>query len=204
MIFKVIFTVVVIALISGSAFAGTEEEIGKCAKIKGEALRLICYDELAKMLGVDKPKTTIKEAKGKWRVQEGKSLIDDSINVYLTLVADDSVKSGYNTVTPILFVRCAENKTDVYLAWDLFLGTDETRMLTRFDDEKAEKNTWSISTDHKAAFFRGSDVDFAKTLMKHEKLLVQITPYGENPVMATFEIRGLSDAIKPLRAACHW
>jgi type VI secretion system protein VasI len=195
---------VVIALISGSAFAGTEEEIGKCAKIKGDAERLICYDELAKMLGVDKPKTTIKEAKGKWRVQEGKSLIDDSINVYLTLVADDSVKSGYNTVTPILFVRCAENKTDVYLAWDLFLGTDETRMLTRFDDEKAEKNTWSISTDHKAAFFRGSDVDFSKTLMKHEKLLVQITPYGENPVMATFEIRGLSDAIKPLRAACHW
>lgn len=204
MIFKVIFTVVVIALISGSAFAGTEEEIGKCAKIKGEALRLICYDELAKMLGVDKPKTTIKEAKGKWHVTEETSPIDDSINVLLSLFANDMVKSGYKTVTPVLFVRCKENETRVVINWSLYLGLEETEMLTRLDSQKARTSKWSLSTDNEAVFFRGSNVDFAKTLMRHEKLLTQVTPYGENPVMATFDIRGLSETIKPLREACHW
>jgi len=40
--------------------------------------------------------------------------------------------------------------------------------------------------------------------MKHDNFLTQITPYGENPVMATFDIQGLKEAIKPLRKACGW
>jgi type VI secretion system protein VasI len=72
-------------------------------------------------------------------------------------------------------------------------------MLTRFDGEKATTEAWSISTDNKAVFVRGSDITFAKKMMNHKTLLTQITPYGESPVMATFPVAGLSGAIKPLR-----
>ncbi|EIA1333958.1 hypothetical protein K6675_004653 [Vibrio parahaemolyticus] len=43
-----------------------------------------------------------------------------------------------------------------------------------------------------------------KNLCSIEQLLTQITPYSESPVMATFDVSGLSEAIKPLRKACHW
>ena len=77
-------------------------------------------------------------------------------------------------------------------------------MLIRLDKQKSKTRSWSISTDNKAVFVRGSDISFAKELMKHDKLLTQVTPYGESPVMATFDIRGLTEAIKPLRKTCNW
>ena len=184
--------------------AGTSEEMAKCAAKDGDASRLICYDNLASSLGVDKPKTKITKGKGKWSVREDKSAIDDSVNVYLSVTANESVRSGYNTVSPSLHIRCAENKTNIFLNWGLYLGLDETRMLTRLDKQKSKTKLWSISTDNKAVFVRGSDIGFTKELMKHDKLLTQITPYGESPVMATFDIRGLTEAIKPLRKICHW
>jgi len=196
-IFGIVFT-------SSVAFAGTQTEVAKCAAKGSDASRLICYDNLAKSLGVDKPKTKISTGKGKWIVREDKSAIDDTINVYLSISSNKPIRSGYNTVRPTLYVRCAENKTNIFLTWNLYLGIDETTMLTRFDKQKANTRSWSISTDNKAVFIRGSDINFAKQLMKHDKLLTQITPYSESPVMATFDIRGLSEAIKPLRKACRW
>ncbi len=191
-------------LFSGLVFADTKIEIAKCATKDSDAARLVCYDSLAARLGVERPKSKISTGVGKWKVREDRSPIDDSVNVYLSITAAETVRSGYNTVRPSLYIRCAENKTNVFLTWDLYLGLDSTTMLTRFDKQKATTSKWSISTDNKAVFVRGSDIDFARKLMNHNKLLTQITPYGESPVMATFEISGLQEAIKPLREACHW
>lgn len=179
-------------------------DVAVCAAKDSDAIRLICYDEIAKSLGVDKPVTKITKGKGKWRIREDTSAIDDSVNVYLSLAANETVKSGYNSVIPELHIRCAENKTNVFVTWGLYLGLDETKMLTRFDKEKATTTTWSISTNNKSVFVRSGDINYAKTLMKHEKLLLQITPYNENPVVATLDIGGLEEAIKPLRGACQW
>ncbi len=77
-------------------------------------------------------------------------------------------------------------------------------MLTRLDKESAVTKAWSISTDNKAVFVSGSNIAFAKQFMEHQSLLAQITPYGESPVMANFDLVGLTDAIKPLRDACKW
>ncbi|NOQ93772.1 MAG: hypothetical protein GQ547_03955 [Methylophaga sp.] len=142
--------------------------------------------------------------KGKWQVREDASLIDDSENVYLSITANELVRSGYNRVRPVLYIRCAENITNVYIMWNLYLGLETTRMLTRFDKQMAITKNWSISSDTKAVFVRGSKINFAKELMSHDKLLAKITPYNEAPVIATFDIAGLWESIKPLRQACHW
>ncbi len=153
---------------------------------------------------VDEPLTTITTGKGKWLVSSDKSPINDSTNVLLMLSAEQAVSSGYNTVTPKLIIRCKEGKTNAYITWDLYLGLDSTTMLTRLDKEAAVTKSWSISTDNKAVFVSGSDIAFAKQLMEHQALLAQITPYGESPVMANFELEGLTEAIKPLREECKW
>lgn len=192
------------ATASSMALADTKQDIAKCAATSADAARLVCYDAIARRLGVDKPSSTTISGSGKWSIRSDKSPIDDSVNVYLSIQSKEPVRSGYNTVRPSLFIRCSENKTNVFLNWGLYLGLDSTRMLTRFDSENATTETWSISTDNKAVFVRGSDITFAKKMMSHDKLLTQITPYGESPVMATFPIAGLSEAIKPLRQACNW
>lgn len=33
-------------------------------------------------------------------------------------------------------------------------------------------------------------------------MFTQITPYNESPVSATFDVAGLSEALKPLQKAC--
>ncbi|HYN82159.1 MAG TPA: type VI secretion system-associated protein TagO [Gemmatimonadaceae bacterium] len=199
-----IFALFLIIFFSANTLAVEKEELGKCAAKKTGAERLICYDNIAKTLGVDKPQTVVTVGKGKWIVRTDKSPINDTTNVYLSLSSEQSVRSGYDTVTPTLIIRCAEGKTNAYITWDLYLGLESTSMLTRLDKGPAVTKTWSISTDNKAVFVSGSDMAFAKQLMSHQTLLAQITPYSQSPVMATFDIGGLSEAIKPLREACKW
>ena len=117
----------------------------------------------------------------------------------IRLIASDSDIGEFSGFS-ILAIDCLIIET----LNQFYLGLDETRMLTRLDKQKSKTKLWSISTDNKAVFVRGSDIGFTKELMKHDKLLTQITPYGESPVMATFDIRGLTEAIKPLRKTCHW
>lgn len=196
-------TLAMLAMTAATA-ANEKTEIAKCAAQAADAARLICYDTLAKNLGVDKPKTTSGKGAGKWQVSVEKSPIDDSTNVYMRVQAEAPVGTGYKRAHPSLFIRCMENNTSSFINWGMFLGTDETRVLTRLDSNAAAERNWSISTDRKAVFRPGDNVAWAQELMRYKKLLVQVTPYGESPVMATFDLTGLSEAIKPLREACHW
>lgn len=149
------------------------------------------------------PKEAVVEKK-KIVVRQEKSDIDDSTNVYVKIEADNIVLSGYRKSHPYLMIRCAENTTHAFVNWGLYLGLDETHMLIRLDKERAITTTWDISTNREAVFVRGGDIRFIKNLMNHEKMLAQITPYGENAVKTTFNIKGLSEAIKPLRESCQW
>ena len=183
----------------------SKPEIAKCAAKSSDVERLSCFDTLAMNLGAVS-QVTRQEMKGngKWRVGSETSPIDDSKNVYLNLTADKPVPGKYSRETyPTLVARCKENETNLFINFGFFLGSDSTSVTTRLDKEKAKKSTWLISTDHDAIFARSS-IAFLKKLLKHDRLLVQLTPYGESPRMTEFDVRGLSSAIKPLREACHW
>jgi len=179
------------------------KRVAKCATEESDASRLICYDALADYFGVQKPKTTT-TTDGKWLVTESKSKIDDSVTVTLMLNSSETITTSYHQeVYPVMVLRCAENRTNAYVDWQMFLGMDSTRVLTRLDKQKARTRTWLLSTDNKATF-APKNIGFIKSMFGHEKILMQLTPYGESPRMATFEIGGLKEAIKPLRKACGW
>jgi type VI secretion system protein VasI len=97
-----------------------------------------------------------------------------------------------------------EKKTEVFINWDVYLGLEETSMLYRFDKQKAVERSWSISTDTKAVFYSGRDIDFVKAMTKADKMFARITPYNESPVSVTFDLAGLNSALKPLQQACGW
>jgi type VI secretion system protein VasI len=141
---------------------------------------------------------------GAWRTSTEISPIDDSTNVHLSLDSSDTIAGQFgDTVQPVLYVRCKERKTEVFVVWGVYLGIGETDVLQRLDDSPARTLEWSLSTDYKAAFYPGSDVAFARELQKHERLLLRVTPYGEKPVTATFNLAGLENALE-LKKACRW
>jgi type VI secretion system protein VasI len=103
-----------------------------------------------------------------------------------------------------LIIRCKSNKTELYIKWYDYLGMDSTQVSTRVGNASAQKRSWGLSTDNTATFFPGSPIAFIKSLMSAEKFIAQVTPYSESPVTAVFDIRGLTEAIKPLQETCGW
>lgn len=193
-----------LCVISLPTLADTKTDIAKCSDIESSTSRLECFDKLATKLGVDKPETKTTVDNGKWRVSEKMSKIDDSVNVFMFLNANEQIKTGLSSKYPRLILRCSEDKTSAFINVGAYLGMGETRVLTRLDKNKARKSTWSLSTDYKAMFVPGGDVKWIRKLMKHDTLLVEVTPYGESPVTMEFDLAGLPEAIKPLQKACHW
>lgn len=202
---KIVLSFILILLAITNVYGDAKKDMAVCSIISDDALRLMCFDELSNKLGIAKPIIETSTGNGKWEVRKEQSQIDDSTNVWVSLGAENSVYSSYKVALPKLYIRCNENKTTLFITYgDLFLGSDSIDVLTRFDKKKATTNVWIMSTDHSAIFVRGHNITFIKKLMKHDKLLVQLTPYGDSPIMTTFDIRGLKEAIKPLRKNCGW
>jgi type VI secretion system protein VasI len=190
--------------VSTVSHADAQRDVARCAAISGDAQRLTCYDELAESMGVAEPASSASEV-GRWNVEVEVSPIDDSRNVFLTVESESAIRNSIGRpVKPVLFIRCKENTTEVFIAWGVYLGLDSTRVLERLDKQDATTTAWNNSTDNKAVFRRGNKIDYVKTLMEHDKVLYQVTPYNESPVMASFDLRGLSEAVEPLRDSCGW
>lgn len=192
-------------IFSSTSLADTKNMIAKCSAIEGSLQRLACFDKLSKKLGLDKPHTKVKKItnSGKWLTKESISKIDDSKTVTLFLDAKNTIKGRFNVERPSMIIRCAENKTALYINTNIYLGIDETRVLSRLGKSKARTTNWYISTDNKAVF-HPKPIGFSKKMFNYDSLLIELTPYGENPAQIEFDIRGLKHAIAPLRKACNW
>lgn len=146
-----------------------------------------------------------------WYSYTKQSPIDDSTNVYLSIDANKSISGWLNkNVTPSLHIRCKENKTNVYINLGMrpkteygSYGAESAYLRLRYDDEKAYKEKFSLSTDGEAVFF-SSYIPSIKKMLKHKSLLIEFTPYNSSPQMTTFDLVGLDEKIGPLREACHW
>lgn len=183
----------------------SKDDLAKCQAEENGTKRLACYDQLLPPNENEIQSPKEKTDSGKWQVSTVTSDIDDSTNVFVMQTADLPISSNFGrTSTPVLFITCREKKTELFITWDVYLGLGEISMLHRLDKQKAVSKTWDISGNTKAVFYRGRTIDFIKSLEKAEKMLVQITPYNENSATTTFDLKGLSEAIKPLQKSCGW
>jgi type VI secretion system protein VasI len=144
-----------------------------------------------------------------WDVTEERSKIDDSKNVFVHLRSKEPIKNQYGMTSDIdLWIMCREKKTDLYMVFgDHFMSSLESWGLVtyRVDKKPAVKKQFTESTDHKALGLWGANsVTFIKMLLGGETLFVRAVPFNENAVTAEFNIAGIDEAIRPLRAACGW
>jgi type VI secretion system protein VasI len=195
-------TAIGLALFCAQGIAAPPAEIVRCAAIADGAARLVCFDAYAKQIGATATLRPV-DSKGKWKVSEKVSQLDDSRVVTMVLPAEAPVAAGYKRSTPNLILRCESNKTEAYIDWGMFITTNDVPLTLRFGTAAASTSAHQISTDYKAVFIR-SPLSFVRQAMAVDTVLAQVTPHGESPVLATFDVRGLSASIAPLQSACGW
>lgn len=137
-----------------------------------------------------------------WIVSEDTNPLDDSPIVVLA----NEAQSGRNSYgrQPTLVLRCRNNTTEVYISWDEYLGSDSPLVTYRVGDGESWRSRWSLSTSNTAAFYPGSHIALIREMMQSDRFVAQVTPYGESPITAVFDLSGLEQRITPLREACHW
>lgn len=186
-------------------------EIARCAQLAGDLDRLACFDRTASEAGLDRPQPlpVPTSGTGDWRISRGRNPIDDSERVTLTLEATSGQTRYGETVT--LVARCQSNRTELYINWYDFLGSDNRNgrskwkdVTIRIGDQGAIRQSWSVSTNNEATFAPDWAGSLLKQMVQSDRFLAQTTPHGENPMTATFDTAGLENALVPLMEACNW
>ncbi len=140
-------------------------------------------------------------AVGIWKIDTTISPIDDSQTVIGTLVADNSIKAGFGEHTPTMVLRYKEGKTEGYVNFGVFLGTDDIQATVRYGKEAAQEQKWSLSTDNTALFFDGDMNEVMAHLSKVDSFLIRVTPYDESPVTVSFTTVGVNKVIDAIHLA---
>ena len=139
---------------------------------------------------------------GLWEVSTDLSKIDDSTSVTALLTASQPIGAGYKQAIPTAVARCKEGDLDFYIVWGMFIGSSKHPVTMRLDSDDAGIENWSVSTDHKATFYSGNVNVLFEALTKAKKLMVRTTPYGESPVITSFDISGFSNVHPAILKAC--
>lgn len=196
-----LLTILTLAPMIASA-AVEDKEIALCASKSGTVDRLACFDQLADKHGLA-PKTvaTTSTGKGKWQTSTKTDPLTDK-SVHLALLDADTGVGRFGEVVDMV-VRCKDNTTELYINWNSYLGMDSTSVTHRIDKAQAVRSTWDVSTDHKSSFMR-APIGALKQMAEGESFVASITPYGESPVTAVFDIKGAGAALQDIRKGCSW
>lgn len=178
------------------------KEVAICAGEVNTVKRLACFDEVATRHGQAPTSVSTSEgSKGEWRTStDTDPLTDKSVHFAMLTASEGQGRYGDKIV---LVVRCKSGRTDAFVNWQTFLGSDSILVTSRIEKEKAVSSSWSLSTDHKASFMPNPPA----TLKKFEgasTYVVNLTPYSESPITAIFELQGANEALADIRKDCKW
>lgn len=143
-----------------------------------------------------------------WQVVRDVSEMTNTKTVVIATHAQNSIQAWLRETTPILYIRCKENKTELYInngtaAQPEYGSYNSATVRLRIGDGKAYTEQWSESTDNEALFAPRS-VSLIKELAKAKKFLFEFTPHNANPQTVRFDLRGIEKHIVEIAATCGW
>ncbi len=149
-----------------------------------------------------------------WRVETSRSEMTDQVTVILTLNAANTVPGAIFDFRPQLYVRCHEEKLDVFITTGAVLDQDDaaaragfenapdiTPVRVRWGNDAPIEERWLRSTDYTAAFAPDPSL-FLYKLVVVPSLRLEYHPFDAAPRVAVFNARGLDRHMAALEAAC--
>jgi len=188
------------------------EQLARCAAIPAAALRLQCYETLAKHKSDSSSRSPQRvrvgdRTIGNWIMSVEIDPISDQKGVTFALAAE-----GANPInTPTLIIRCKGGQLDTFVAPDEYLaneysGLSESPEVTiRLGREPATQERRKASSDHTAAFYPGDRArmeTFIRNLARYDRVAIQVTPYQKAPVAMVFRLAGIDQVNRELWAIC--
>jgi hypothetical protein len=143
---------------------------------------------------------------GNWQRSEERSKMNDSRIVTYMLSADDIVEGWLAKERPTLIARCKEGSIDVYIVTGMASsvesgGSDRHTVQVRYDDQVAQAQQWSESTDNKAMFSRNGR-SALRSIALAKRFRFGFTPFNASPQIAEFNVEGFSGPYSEIVAAC--
>lgn len=181
--------------ISRPARTPEQEALTGCASIPDGVERLACFDNLAANIA------------GSWRIATQTSPIDGSRSIYLNLEASGlTFDSARQPIRPTLWIRCQDNRTSLYVAWNSYLGTFAADVRYHVDSAPAGVESWVLADDKETTglWNDAAAIPFIKMLFGGEELVMEVTPYNDLALTGRFELAGVAQAVAPVREACGW
>jgi hypothetical protein len=200
---------VVVGLLLVTRFAQAQasaEQLARCAAVPVAALRLQCYDALAKPKS-DSARSSPRElpagakVMGNWAMSIENDPITDQKGVTFIVQAEGA--SAFRP--PTLIVRCKRGELDAFVSTSEYLGDGNNRITIRFGNEPALEQRWTASSDHTALFHPGDRAEveeFVRKLAQYDRVAVQVTPYEKGPVAMVFNLAGIGIVNQELLAIC--
>ncbi|MBC7282640.1 type VI secretion system-associated protein TagO [Hoeflea sp.] len=192
--------------VSNAAAELDPADFAKCTEISSSVERLACFDDAASKSGLG-GKTETSKPRGEWHSWTDTNKFTDRLDAFTSVEAKNVVQmNSYKTARPRLYIRCTDNTTALVVNFGGFLTTDETYLRYRIGDRKPATARWDVSTNFESAglWRGGQSIPFIKSLFGEERLLVEVTPHGESPVSAEFNITGVEEAVSDVRKYCNW
>ena len=180
-----------------------------CQDIQMSMSRLRCYDDVLGDYNLDTLTLDgLSGDLGKWDIVSEKSNIADTVNVMLSLKSNTPIVTNRNqNLWPTMVIRCREGNIESYLVYHIDIDKQRTvteprtAITTRFDRDAPTTVYWDLSGDKQAAFAPDPKT-FVETALKYNRLYTQVTPHQRSMIESTFDLRGLNNAIVPLRKVC--
>ncbi len=138
---------------------------------------------------------------GKWKTDSWRSEMDDKRVYRAFLAANEGVRTATDTYCPFLQVRYREGNLEVYISYDEVLSANSATVTIRIGRGAPVSQNWLTSSDFKSAFYPGDPRPFLQALCRDPKLVVRLTPYGQNPRTVTFDTRGLVSILQSMAKA---
>ena len=179
----------------------------ECARIDQPTARLACFDqEFPKALSAP-----VTAATGKWRMQSAPSAVARRTDHTLSLASQGMIECRWSDPRPVhLRMRCIGNVTSVLLETGCFmtssqyLGYGDVSYAIDSDEAKVARMT-AGADDRSLGFWSGETaIPLIRDLLGASTLTVRMTPYSDEPISAAFDVRGITEAIKPIREECGW
>jgi type VI secretion system protein VasI len=133
-----------------------------------------------------------------WSFKSEVSPLDDKPIVFIFKESNESVKVGYKTIRPVLFIRFKEGNLSCFINYGIFLGTGYTSVTMRMDKKDPRTHKWEISNNRESIFYPSGVKWFVDNLIESKTLLIQVTPYGESTITNSFDLKGIQESIKPI------